>query len=172
MAPDVVEAVEIVLNRLTDGLHETTRLNKRKVNDIAINPASLATLTELGIDTSFLEAFDPNSPACKKATFIDKTLKEAAQLMITINNGRLNIAVGHVIDGFCIEILAENLPEEQRAQIKQKVALLNSMLKKMIPLYGAQGVARQTTRADDTPKQEPPPHYTQRVLVIKDEAAD
>jgi len=87
MGPEVIEAVEVVLNRLTDGLHETTRLNKREIRDIKIDPESLATLKDLGVDTSFLEAFDPNSQACKKASFINKTLQEAAELMITINNG-------------------------------------------------------------------------------------
>ena len=90
MSPEVVEAVEVILNRLTDGLHETTRLNKRKVRDIKIDPEALSTLKELGIETSFLEAFDPFSPACKKAAFIDKTLQEAAELMITINNGKIH----------------------------------------------------------------------------------
>lgn len=87
MAPEVIEAVENLINKQTEGLHETTRLNKKKIKDIKIDPNDLATLSELGIDTSFLEAFDPNSPACKKAAFIDKTLKDAGDLMLAINTG-------------------------------------------------------------------------------------
>ena len=91
MAPEVIDAVEIILNKLTNGLHETTRLNKRKIKDIKVDPTDLESLKEYGIDTSFLEAFDPFSPACKKANFINKTLQEASELMITINNGKFVI---------------------------------------------------------------------------------
>ena len=87
MAPEVVEAVENLLNKKTEGLHETTRLNRKKVRDVKIDPYDLATLSDLGIETSFLEAFDPNSPACKKAAFINKTLKDAGDLMLAINTG-------------------------------------------------------------------------------------
>ena len=81
MPESVIEAVEKILNRLTDGLHETTRLNKRKIHDIKLNPNQLLTLKENGIDTSFLSAFHPESEASKNAELIDKTLGESAKLI-------------------------------------------------------------------------------------------
>ena len=81
-----------------------------------------------------------------------------------------------------IEILADMLDEDRRHQIKQKVVILNSMLKKMIPLYGPQGIRRpdESTgqdRGQTTIKVEPAHHHpaqpvTRTLFVVKEESAD
>ena len=98
MPEPVIEAVEKILNRLTDGLHETTRLNKRKIQDVKLDPNQLLTLKENGIDTSFLSAFHPESEASKNAELIDKTLGESAKLMIEISGNDL---FDHEFPGKC-----------------------------------------------------------------------
>ena len=55
------------------------------VHDIKMDFEALESLKSLGIDTSWLEAFNSNSAVFKKAELIDKTLKEAAELMTSIN---------------------------------------------------------------------------------------
>ena len=55
------------------------------VLDIKMDFEALESLKSLGIDTSWLEAFNSNSAVFKKAELIDKTLKEAAELMTSIN---------------------------------------------------------------------------------------
>ena len=55
------------------------------VHDIKMDFKALESLKSLGIDTSWLEAFNSNSAVFKKAELIDKTLKEAAELMTSIN---------------------------------------------------------------------------------------
>jgi len=83
----VIEAVEKILNKLTNGLHETTRLNKLEIAKEEPNPVDLLTLKNEGVDVAFLDAFHPESEAAKKAQFIDTTLEQAAKLMIEINSG-------------------------------------------------------------------------------------
>jgi bromodomain-containing protein 7 len=99
MEQPAVEAAEEVLINVTrgrnllflnyektiQGLHETTRLNKMPAHDIKMDFEALESLKSLGIDTSWLEAFNSNSAVFKKAELIDKTLKEAAELMTSIN---------------------------------------------------------------------------------------
>ena len=72
------------------------------VQDCKIDCKALETLKELGIDTSWLEAFDMNSPVFKKAELIDKTLQEAAELMSKINQDILN----GDMSGMCFHLLA------------------------------------------------------------------
>ena len=102
MPEPVIEAVEKILNRLTDGLHETTRLNKRKIQDVKLDPNQLLTLKENGIDTSFLSAFHPESEASKNAELIDKTLGESAKLMIEISGNDSLDWIPWVFDFGCV----------------------------------------------------------------------
>ena len=55
------------------------------IHDIKMDFKALESLKSLGIDTSWLEAFNSNSAVFKKAELIDKTLQEAAELMSSIN---------------------------------------------------------------------------------------
>ena len=87
MPEPVIEAVEKILNRLTDGLHETTRLNKRPIRNIEPDPTELLTLKESGVDTDFLNAFHPESDSLKTAAFIDKTLEQSSKLSIKMDEG-------------------------------------------------------------------------------------
>ena len=66
-------------------------MHKRKIQDIKLDPNQLLTLKENGIDTSFLNAFHPESEASKNAELIDKTLGESAKLMIEISGNDSSI---------------------------------------------------------------------------------
>ena len=90
MPEPVIEAVEKILNRLTDGLHETTRLNKRPIRNIEPDPTELLTLKESGVDTVFLNAFHPESDSLKTAAFIDRTLEQSSILSTKMNEGMLS----------------------------------------------------------------------------------
>ena len=145
MSKPVIVAVEVILNKLTNGMHETTRLNKLEVKSVKPNPSDLLTLKTEGIDITFLDAFHPESESAKKAQFIDTTLDQAAKLMIEINSGTLR-PIYDSMDVLTIIRIKNKLnktsemnsesDEEEKKAIKNKIGILNGMLKKMIPLYG------------------------------------
>ena len=88
MPGPVVNAVETILNKLTDGLHETTRLNKRPIRHVEPDPVELLSLRDKGVKIDFLDAYHPESESLKTAAFIDSTLDEAAKLIIKMNEGK------------------------------------------------------------------------------------
>ena len=73
------------------------------VLDIKMDFEALESLKSLGIDTSWLEAFNSNSAVFKKAELIDKTLKEAAELMTSINEEILRGDMSGMCFIFCIK---------------------------------------------------------------------
>ena len=103
MPGPVVDAVETILNKLTDGLHETTRLNRyvscnswlslnfldfrRPIRQVDPDPVDLLSLRDKEIEIDFLDAYHPESESMKTAAFIDRTLDAAAQLIIKMNEG-------------------------------------------------------------------------------------
>ena len=69
--------------------------------------------------------------------------------------------------------MSESLTEEGRVQVKQKVSVLNSMLKKMIPLYGPQGIRRdEPVKQEHTGTISSTPTNQRTFLVVKEEPSE
>ena len=99
MPGPVVNAVETILNKLTDGLHETTRLNKRPIRHVEPDPIEMLSLRDKGVKIDFLDAYHPESEPLKTAAFIDSTLDEAAKLILKMNEGTF-FSISGTFDNF------------------------------------------------------------------------